>query len=347
MKKVFVVAMMLAAVSMSVNAAKKEKQEVAEPQFGVKSGVMTISNDRSAFGGGAGMGMGGFGGGAGMGGQRPQGAPGGQGFQGGQGGQRPQGGFQGGQGGQRPQGEGQDGQRARRQMNFDPSQMVTKIYFDDWGRKSVTVTSRGEAGTTRSLMIDGENYNINDAEKSATKMPQFGRRGGQGGGQRGGGAGMGMGGFGGGMMGMGGATTPMFDWDNLDAKTIKKNKIKELGEEEIAGVKCRKYSVTTSSQGYKTVQTLWIYKNITMKSESETDWGTMSQSIEKLEEVDVDPALFELPADYKVEEMQMNFGGGAGMGGMGGGGFGGGMPQGGFGGGAGAGGFGGGFGGGF
>ena len=226
-------------------------------------------------------------------------------------------------------------------MNFDPSTMVTKIYFDDYGKKTVTVTSRGEAGTTRSLAIGEDNYTINDAEKSATKMPSFGgRRGGNGGGGRGMGMGMGM------MGGMGAQTTPMFDWENLDAKTIKKNKIKELGEEEVAGVMCKKYSVTTSSQGYSTEQTLWIYKNLTMKSESVTDFGTMGQTVEKLEETDVDQSLFELPKDYKVEEMQMgNFGGGmgGGFGGgdFGGGGFGGGMGGGGFGGGMG--GFGGGF----
>ena len=312
MRKLMVAAMMLAAVSLSVNAAKKDKQEPAEPVLGIKSGVITMANNMGQFQGGAG----GFGGGAGM------------------------GGFGGGQGmGQRPQGQrGQGGQRGDRQMNFDPSTMVTKIYFDDYGKKYVTVTSRGEAGTTRSLMIGDENYTINDEEKSATKMPSFGgRRGGQGG-QRGGGRGMGMG-MG---MGMGAQTTPMFDWENLDAKTIKKNKIKELGEEEVAGVMCKKYSVTQSNQGYSTEMTLWIYKNLTMKSETISDWGTMGQTVEKLEETDVDKSLFELPADYKVEEMQMNFGGGAGMGGFGGG-MGGGDFGGGFGGGAG--GFGGGMGG--
>ena len=327
MRKFMLAAMMLAAVSLSVNAAKKDKKEASEPVLGIKSGVITMANNMGQFGGGAGgfgggAGMGGFGGGAGMGG-----------FGGGAG-----------MGGQRPQGQG--GQGGQRQMNFDPSTIVTKIYFDDYGKKTVTVTERGEAGTSRSLAIGEDNYTINDAEKTATKMPSFGgRRGGNGGG---GGRGMGMGM---GMMGgMGAQTTPMFDWENLDAKTIKKNKIKELGEEEVAGLMCKMYSVTQSNQGYSTQTTVWIYKNLTMKSESVTDYGTMGQTVEKLEEVDVDPALFELPADYKVEERQMgNFGGGAGMGGFGGG-MGGGDFGGGFGGGAGGfggGGFGGGMGGGF
>ena len=39
-----VAAMMFAAVSLSVSAAKKDKTEVAEPVLGVKSGVMTMAN---------------------------------------------------------------------------------------------------------------------------------------------------------------------------------------------------------------------------------------------------------------------------------------------------------------
>ena len=106
MRKLMVAAMMLAAVSLSVNAAKKDKKEVSEPVLGIKSGVITMANNMGQFQGfGGGMGGGQFGGG-----QRPQGAP------------------QGGRG-------GQGGQRGERQMNFDPSQMVTKIYFDDYGKK--------------------------------------------------------------------------------------------------------------------------------------------------------------------------------------------------------------------
>ena len=135
-------AMMLAAVSMSVNAAKKDKTEPAEPVLGIKSGVITMANNMGQFQGmGGGFGGGQFGGG--MGGGQFGGA--GMG-----GGQRPQGAPQGGQGGQR-------GQRGDRQMNFDPSTMVTKIYFDDYGKKTVTVTERGEAGTTRSLQIGDDN----------------------------------------------------------------------------------------------------------------------------------------------------------------------------------------------
>ena len=61
MRKFMVAAMMLAAVSLSVNAAKKDKKEAQDPVLGIKSGVITMANNMGQFGGGAG----GFGGGAG------------------------------------------------------------------------------------------------------------------------------------------------------------------------------------------------------------------------------------------------------------------------------------------
>ena len=51
MRKLMVAAMMLAAVSMSVNAAKKDKTEPAEPVLGIKSGVITmVIKGSKAFG---------------------------------------------------------------------------------------------------------------------------------------------------------------------------------------------------------------------------------------------------------------------------------------------------------
>ena len=203
MKRWILTAVALAVISLSANAAKKATNGEAAPIIGVKSGVITMANNMDSFGGGMGGRGGGFGGGmpGGMGGGFGGGMPGGMGGQRG-------GGMPGGAGGQ------QGGQRGERQANFDPSQIVTKIYFDDFGRQTATVTTRGEAGTSRSVVIDGETYNINDAEKTATKMPMS-RRGGQRGGM---GMSMGAG------MGSGSVTTPMFDWENLDKKTIKKTR---------------------------------------------------------------------------------------------------------------------------
>ncbi|MBO5812040.1 MAG: hypothetical protein J6Q97_02310 [Bacteroidaceae bacterium] len=203
-----------------------------------------------------------------------------------------------------------------RQGGFDFSSMSQKIYFDDYGRKTATVSGNAER-STRSIVVGEETLMINDAENTATKMPSFGGRGGA----------M-MGGMG---MGMGMSSNKPIDWLNLDAKTIKKNKIKELGEEEIAGVMCKKYSYRVNMMGTFVEQLVWIYQGITMKSESETDFGTMGQTVATLEEnVEIPASMFEVPEGCEISEPQMGgFGGGMGGfgGGMGdfGGGFGGGM----------------------
>ncbi len=201
-----------------------------------------------------------------------------------------------------------------RQAEFDFSSMSQKIYFDDYGRKTATVSGTAER-STRTIVVGEETLMINDAENTATKMPVFGGRGGA----------M-MGG-----MGMGMSSSKPIDWMNLDAKTIKKNKIKELGEEEIAGVMCKKYSYRVNMMGTFVEQLVWIYQGITMKSESETDFGTMGQTVATLEEnVEIPASMFEVPEGCEISEPQMGgFGGGMGGfgGGMGdfGGGFGGGM----------------------
>lgn len=325
MKKFMLTAAILASVCVCASAAKKDKNEPKELLFGIKSGVVTMSNENmSNFGGGQG-GFGGMRGGMGGGMQGMGGMQGGMQRPGGQG-QRPNAGAQ---AGQRGNGEGR--------QRIDPSQIVTKIYFDDYGKKIATVTTRGEAGSTRVIVVDGETITINEAENTATKMPQAAR-------SRSGNAG-GIGGMMGGMMGgAGNQIKPAFDFSKLDDKTIKKNKIKELGEEEIAGVKCKKYSMHIVTNGYANDQTVWIYKNITMKSETESDWGTMGQSVKTLEECKVPDSMFTIPEGCVVTERQMRggMGGMQGMGGFGGGNMGGGFG-GGMGGGAGMGGFGGGF----
>lgn len=201
---------------------------------------------------------------------------------------------------------------------LDMSSMVQKVYFDDYGRKTASETIFGDS-VTRTISIGDSTYTINEKMNTATIMPIFGGRGGRGGS------------FMGGMGGMGGAsigTIGQIDWLNLDEKAIKKNKIKDLGEEELAGVKCKKYTMkNTSSMGMTTTTTICIYKGITLKSESVSDWGTTTQSASAFEENAQIPATkFTLPVGCTVSEMSMGgFGGGMMMGGdFGGGGFGGG-----------------------
>lgn len=211
----------------------------------------------------------------------------------------------------RPGGPGGMGQRGpggagRGERGGEPRQIPNPVtYFDDYGAKQVTVTEFN-GNTTRTLVIDGKNVMINDAEKTAREMPQ---------------------------MGMSSGRTKI-NFSNLTPKVIKKNKIKELGEEEVAGKLCKKYSYRTAGMNGPVTQFVWIYKGITLKSAMDMGFGEMGQTAISLEEdIEVDPALFTIPEGVKIEKMQMpqmgGFGGPGGPGGgFGGGGFGGGMDDG-------------------
>ena len=220
-----------------------------------------------------------------------------------------------------------------RMNSFNSSDMREQIYFDDYGKKTARITVYGE-NITRTISVGDTTYTINEKENTATAMPIFG-----------GGRSGRSGGFGG--FSMGGAQIGQLgeiDWMNLDKKTIRRNKIKELGEEQVAGVTCKKYSMSPSNQmGFTQNITVCIYEGIPLSTVTESDWATTSQTAQNFIAEDVDPAFFTLPKGCVVSQPNMGgFGGdfmmmGGDFGGFGGGGFGGG--------GFGGGGFGGGFGG--
>lgn len=168
------------------------------------------------------------------------------------------------------------------EMDMMGQAMVQEIYFDDYGAKQATISNFG-GNKMRMLVIDGANVMVNDAEKTATKMP---------------------------MMGMGQGEKVNFS--NLDEKTIKKYKVKELGTETVAGKECKKYSVTVFMMGQPQKQTVWVYKGITLKTSSKSDFGEMGQTATKIQEnVEIPASTFTLPEGVEVKEMDMGmFGGG-------------------------------------
>ena len=159
--------------------------------------------------------------------------------------------------------------------------MVQDIYFDDYGAKQVTV-SNFQGQKMRILVIDGSNVMVNDADKTAVRMPA---------------------------MGMG--SENRINWLNLDEKTIKKNKIKEAGEEVVAGKTCKKYEYKVMMMGQPISATAWVYKGITLKTSTKTDFGDMGQTATKIEEdIKVDPAMFTIPEGVKIQDMDMSMMGG-------------------------------------
>ena len=170
------------------------------------------------------------------------------------------------------------------EMDMMGQTMVQEVYFDDYGAKQATVMDM-MGQKTRQITQDGSNIMIDDAAKTATKMPA---------------------------MGMMGGGRSEINWSNLDEKTIKKNKIEETGEETVAGKTCKVYKYKVMMMGQAVSATACVYKGIVLKSSTSTDFGEMGQKATKIEEnITIDPSMFTIPEGVKVQEMDMSmFGGG-------------------------------------
>lgn len=163
------------------------------------------------------------------------------------------------------------------EMDMMGQKVVQEIYFDDYGVKQATLSDFG-GRKSRNIVVAGATVMVNDEEKTAMKMPMMGQR-------------------------------ETVNFSNLDEKAIKKYKVKELGTETVAGKECKKYEVTLFMMGQPRKQTVWVYKGITLKSSSSSDFGDMTQTATKIQEdVEIPASMFTLPAGVKVEEMQMGGG---------------------------------------
>lgn len=161
------------------------------------------------------------------------------------------------------------------EMDMRGNTVVQEICFDDYGAKKATITNfRGNK--MRILEIDGSNVMVNDAEKTATRMPMRGQR-------------------------------ETVNFLNLDEKAIKKYKVKELGTETVAGKECKKYSITVFMMGQPQKQTVWVYKGITLKSSASSNFGEMVQVATKIQEnVEIPASTFTLPEGVQVQDMDMS-----------------------------------------
>ena len=169
------------------------------------------------------------------------------------------------------------------EMDMMGQKIIQQIYFDDYGVKQATVMDM-MGQKMRSIEVDGKNVMVDDAAKTAISMPGMGPQ-------------------------MGGNNK--INFLNLDEKTIKKNKIKEEGQEEVAGKMCTKYSYRMLMMGQGVTVHAWVYKGITLKTAIKTDFGEMVTKATKVEEdIQVDPALFVLPEGVEVQEMDMSMMGG-------------------------------------
>ena len=174
------------------------------------------------------------------------------------------------------------------EMEMMGRKIVQEIYFDDYGLKQA-MKLEFQGRKIRAVEVDGENVMIDDESKTATKMPA---------------------------MGMG--TDEKINFLDKSEKNIKKNKIKELGTEMVAGKECTKYSVAIFMMGQVVKQHVWVYKGITLKTAISTDYGEMGMTATSIvEDVDIPAETFEVPEGIEIQTM--NHGGHMGGGPMGGG----------------------------
>lgn len=168
------------------------------------------------------------------------------------------------------------------EMDMMGQAMVQEIYFDDYGAKQATVMNfNGQK--MRQIKKDGSTLMINDADKTATKMPAMGPMGGE----------------------------QSINFSNLDEKTVKKNKIQEAGEETVAGKTCKVYKYKVMMMGQAVSATACVYKGIVLKSTTETGFGEMTQKATKIEEnIAIEASMFTVPEGVKIQEMDMSMMGG-------------------------------------
>ena len=159
------------------------------------------------------------------------------------------------------------------EMDMMGRKIVQEIYFDDYGAKQATIMEF-QGKKMRAIDVKGENVMIDDENKTATKMPAMGM------------------------------TNEKINFLDKSEKNIRKNKIKELGTETVAGKECTKYSVAVFVMGQVLKQTVWVYKGITLKSSISTDFGEMVQIATNLvEDVEIPAETFEMPEGIKIQQM--------------------------------------------
>ena len=159
------------------------------------------------------------------------------------------------------------------EMDMMGRKVVQEIYFDDYGAKQATIMEF-QGKKMRAIDVKGENVMIDDENKTATKMPAMGM------------------------------VNEKINFLDKSEKNIRKNKIKELGTETVAGKECTKYSVAVFVMGQVLKQTVWVYKGITLKSSISTDFGEMVQEATSIvEDVEIPAETFEMPEGVKIQQM--------------------------------------------
>ena len=89
---------------------------------------------------------------------------------------------------------------------------------------------------------------------------------------------------------------------NLTDEVKSKYSIKELGQEEVAGKLCKKYSMEITQMGQQVQTTAWVWKGIVLKSTASAAGMTMTEEATDIQEnVAVDAENFTIPDDVTIQ----------------------------------------------
>jgi len=150
-----------------------------------------------------------------------------------------------------------------------PMGAIQTLYFDDYGAKEVFITEV-DLGIAKSKEIqirkDGYQYSYDPEKTQGTKMKW--------------------------------STGGDVNYSKMDKELMARYKVKELGNENLAGKSCKKYSAEFGGSPIVT----WVWHNIMVKTI--TSFGDKEMVIEatKIDEGPVDQALFEIPEGINFVE---------------------------------------------
>ena len=146
--------------------------------------------------------------------------------------------------------------------------MSATTYFDNYGNLQYSRTKMSMMGMDidmGTLQRDGKTYMINYSDKTV----QDGQS-----------------------MGMG---RQDINYLNLTEEVIAKNKIKEVGEEEVSGKPCKVYTTEVSQMGQTVEVKVYVWEGIPMKTVTNAMGMEIVAKVVDVKEGAVDASLFEVP----------------------------------------------------
>ena len=136
--------------------------------------------------------------------------------------------------------------------------------FDDYGALQYSRTKMSMMGMDvdmGTLQRDGKTYMINYGEKTVQETP----------------------------------VQESINYLDLNEKAVAKYKVKEIGQDVVAGKECTVYSLEISQMGQTAKTKAYVWNGIPMKTVTETMGMSLTSTIVDVKEGPVDASLFEVP----------------------------------------------------